>query len=102
MDHKEQEKRSEGKKERKKKEKERKGRESKSICGRNSQASNLSFLGRHEAASFPGRYESFVVFIAQPVRSTSVCFTWYLILPSLVLRPDLICQGPDTDSQAKF
>lgn len=41
-------------------------------------------------------------YTARSFRRTPVCFTWYLILPSLVLRPDSICQGPDSVSRAKF
>lgn len=44
----------------------------------------------------------FHLYSAHPFRSTSVRSTWYLILSNLVLRPDLICQGPNTISQAKF
>lgn len=54
------------KKEEKKKEKERerkKGRKKRSVCGQEQPVEQfLCFAGRCEVVSFPGRYESFVVF----------------------------------------
>lgn len=93
------------KEERKKGRDEEKERKERSVCAQEQQAGGfcisladtmLNLFQEGTKAVLFHRYS------AHPFRSTSVCFIWDLILPSLVLRPDWICQGLDTDSQAKF
>jgi len=110
----EKEERKEGKEERKKgrkAEKERKegrertGERKGQSTDRSSLAGGLSiFLAEAKQYLFQegGNICHFHVYTARSFRSPSVCFIWYLILPSLVRRPDSIRQGPDSVSQAKF
>lgn len=80
-----------GRKGEKETERERKGQS----MDRSSQGGSFS-ISLAEATQYLLQEGKKVMSFSRVFRSISVCFIWYLILASLVLRPDSICRGPDS------
>lgn len=82
------------KKEKKRKEKKEKGNKEREkidqSVDRSSQAGNfsISWADARQYLFQEGTKAVFSCIFSSVFRSTSVCFVWYLTLPSLVLRPD--------------